>query len=451
VALEVELRDGLFRGREGQPLAGPGLEEVAQQLAGRGVRYLRAEAGLAAEELAVLVRALASESGARIAVEELERWLREHGARHLWLTPPMRSGSGSRELFGEVDPAAQYLAGLTAELVRGLEALEIAESVSDYNLAANRIESAVDRLLREGGAADAYRAVLTLGRHSSSPDARSPALHREACERLRRLLQREALIEYTLAQACECSGLASVLASQVLLAVGDLAVPRLVERYAAGGRGDAQQTAMILLALGERALGPLIDQLELGDPARARRAARLLGDLQHPRGVPALAAALRAGDSALCSDAARALARIGTTAAVHALVEALSAGEATARAVVGSLAGCRHPLAVRALCDIASGSRELPEPIALDAIRALGHPGNGGGVSTLAAMLERRSLLGRSRERPRRIAAALALGRIGGPAARRALETHARRGEADVSDACQRALRELGRAGSGSR
>jgi HEAT repeat protein len=384
-------------------------------------------------------------------VEELERWLREHGARHLWLTPPMRSGSGGRELFSEADPAAQYLAGLTAELVRALEALEPAESVSEYNLAANRIESAVDRLLREGGSADAYRAVLTLGRHAARPEARGAALHREACERLRRLLQRPALLEYTLAQACESTGLASVHASQVLLAVGDLAVPRLVERYAAGGRGDAQQTAMILLALGERALGPLIDQLELGDPARARRAARLLGDLQHPRGVAALGAALRAADPGLCSDAARALSRIGTTAAIHALVEALALGEAVARAVVSSLAGCRHPLAVRALCEVASGSRELPEPIALDAIRALGHPGNGGGVSTLAAMLERRSLLGRSRERPRRVAAALALGRIGGPVARRTLEMHARRGEADVSDACQRALRELGRTASGTR
>jgi HEAT repeat protein len=243
-----------------------------------------------------------------------------------------------------------------------------------------------------------------------------------------------------------------VRASQVLLLVGDLAVARLVERYTAGGRGDTQQVSMILLALGERALGALIDQLGRPDAGRARRAARLLGDLQHPKGVPALAAALRAADAGLCGDAARALARIGNTAAVHALVETLGTGEGAARAVVNALSGCKHPLAVRALCDVASGRRELAaESIAVDAIRALGHPGNGGAVATLTAILERRSLLGRSRERPRRMAAALALGRVGGLAAQRTLEAHARRDETDVSDACQRALRELAPPATGSR
>jgi hypothetical protein len=450
-ALEVELRDGRFYDTDGAALAASGLDDVAQQLGARGIHYLRVEAGIAPEEVALLVRVLASEKNDSVPVEELERWLREHGARHLWLTPSLRAGSRDLEIALDPDPAAQYLAGLTAELVRALETLDAADSVSDYNLAANRAESAVDRMLREGGAADAYRAVLALGRHAGDPDGRSPALHREAIERLRRLLQRESLLEYTLAQACEARGLASVRASQVLLIVGDLAVARLVERYTAGGRGDAQQVSMILLALGERALGALIDQLGRPDAGRARRAARLLGDLQHPKGVPALAAALRAADSGLSGDAARALARIGSTAAVHALVEALGTGEGAARTVVNALSGCKHPLAVRALCDVASGRRELVESIAVDAIRALGHPGNGGAVATLTSILERRSLLGRSRERPRRMAAALALGRVGGPAAQRALEAHAQRDEADVSEACQRALRELAQPAAGSR
>jgi HEAT repeat protein len=438
----VDLRDGAFFTPAGQPLSAPGLAEIAQPLGAHGIRHLRADPGIRAEEVTLLVRALASEHRDSVPVEDLERWLHEHGARRIWLSEPRES---------DPDPSAHYLAGLCADLVRALEALDTADSVSDYNLAANRAESAVDRMLREGAAADAYRAVLALGRHVADPHARSAALHREACERLRRLLHCDALLEYTLCQACETSGLSSVRATQVLLLAGDLAVPRLVDRYAQGGRGDPQQTAMILLALGERALDTLIAQLSSADAGRARRCARLIGDLQHPRGVPPLAAALRASDAALCADAARALARIGSTAATHALVDALGAGEPVARAAIGALAGSRHPLAVRALCDIAAGRREFPEPFPIDAIRALGHPGNAGAVATLTSILEHRSLLARSRERPRRMAAALALGRIGGPAARRALELHARRGEGDVSDACQRALRELGQAPGASR
>jgi hypothetical protein len=449
-AIEFEVSgDGRFWFGAEESLSGLGLEDVSRHLTGRGVHHLRADPGLVADEIPLLIRALASDSHASDGPEELERWLREHGSQHLWLTPPA-SAAEAVVLLDEIDPVTQFRANVTVDLVRALEALDAAQSVSDYNLAANRVEASVDRLLREAGPADAYRAVLALGRHASDPQARDAALFREGSDRLRRLMHRRDLLAYTLSQACETSGLSSVQATQILLLVADLAVPGLVERYSAG-RADAQQAAMTLVALGERALGPLIDQLSHPDPMRARRAAKLLGDLQHPKAIPALAAALRTPDAALTHDVARALARIGNTNAVHALVDALTAGEATARPIVQSLSGSRHPIAVRALCDIASGAREFSEAIALDAIRALGFPGNGAAVATLASLLEHRSLLGRGRERPRRVAAALALGRIGGPAARKALEACARKGEAEVGDACGRALRELSRSGAASR
>jgi hypothetical protein len=438
-ALVVELRNGRMTLGGGAEIAGPdaSLEELGELLAARGVEYLRADPGLGAGEIAELVGVLA-ENGSRGG--DLERALRERGASHLWLTPPLESSRRKHS-------SARELSALTVELVRALEALEVSEVHGDYACAVDGVESIVERLLGAGNVADAYRAVLALCRHASDPDRSRAAIAGEARERLRRLLHREPLLEYALRQACESSGLASVQATQVLLAVDDLSAPRVVARYAAGGSGETPETAMILLALGERALAPLIEHLARGDSACARRAARMLGNLQHPRGIPALAAALRSRDPGVCDESARALARIGTTAAVHALVESLGSGdEVPARAIVASLSGSRHPLAVRALCDLASDDR-TPEPLALDAIRALGHAGNGGAVPTLCAILGRRALL--ARRQSRRAAAARALGRIGGPVAERALETHARRG--DVGDACRRALRDLARSSTGTR
>jgi hypothetical protein len=414
-------------------------------------------------QLKVEDETLALEDGRRFdpeAVRDLTTELKRHGAVHLRavsgvdprisVTPPPRAPV--KELTADDNtqarltydaPTVQLLGGLTVELVRELAELDRAEDVSAYNLISNRIEITVDGLLRDDNTIDAYRAILTYSRHVSDPAGRSPQIHREAHDRLRRLMRNDALLGHTVDQACRSSGLASVQATQILLSIGSPVMPRLLELLADPNARVAEHTASIIMTLGEDALPALSSELESGEPPARRRAARLLGDLQHPGAVPLLTSALQDADPGLRSEAAKSLARIGNTHAVHALVEALSSDVELARTIVKQLDRTRHPIAMRALCEIASGKREMDDEVALEAIRALGRIGEESSVDVLAAVLDHRPVLNRARYRPRRIAAAQALARIGGTRAYRALELNVRRGDTAVRDACERAIRSL--------
>jgi HEAT repeat protein len=448
--IQLKVEDETLALEDGRRFDPEAVRDLTTELKRHGAVHLRAVSGVDPREVVMFIDALAAPPEPDSSARLFERRMRESGCRRISVTPPPRAPV--KELAADDNtqarltydaPTVQLLGGLTVELVRELAELDRAEDVSAYNLISNRIEITVDGLLRDDNTIDAYRAILTYSRHVSDPAGRSPQIHREAHDRLRRLMRNDALLGHTVDQACRSSGLASVQATQILLSIGSPVMPRLLELLADPNARVAEHTASIIMTLGEDALPALSSELESGEPPARRRAARLLGDLQHPGAVPLLTSALQDADPGLRSEAAKSLARIGNTHAVHALVEALSSDVELARTIVKQLDRTRHPIAMRALYEIASGKREMDDEVALEAIRALGRIGEESSVDVLAAVLDHRPVLNRARYRPRRIAAAQALARIGGTRAYRALELNVRRGDTAVRDACERAIRSL--------
>src|SRR5262249_59491748 len=117
-------------------------------------------------------------------------------------------------------------------------------------------------------------------------------------------------------QACGVTGLGSVQATQVLIAIGTPAVSALLARCAGAKDPSRERAAQTLIAIGDDALAAVVDELRSGVADRSRRAARLLGEMQNPRGIQFLADSLRATDVSLAREAARGLARVGTDPAV---------------------------------------------------------------------------------------------------------------------------------------
>ena len=202
-----------------------------------------------------------------------------------------------------------------------------ATTLASYNVTANRIDVCVDVLLRAKRSMDAYRAArrARAPRHRPRPALRrDPPRGRRAARPAR--AASDELLDAVIEQACGASGLASVQASQVLIAIGALAVPRLLRSLteSQGRRARARDA------------GP--------DRAR-RRGARAGRSTSSPRSSPIARAAPRACSArcrtrracrswptrsrrptaALAREAAQALVRIGDDAAVQALISGLGA------------------------------------------------------------------------------------------------------------------------------
>jgi HEAT repeat protein len=425
---------------DGERIAGPGTEELADELRVRRVLRLQVHGAPAAAEITLLVEALAREPEALVHQGGLAALLRSSGARAIEAvnhTPNRDSASSA---------SAERNAFLTqhiADLVQRLSELERCDSIASYNTTANRIDVCVDLLVHAKRSIDAYRAALVLARHATDHDQRSDAIRREASERLIRLARKNDLLDEVVEQACGASSLASVQASQVLIAIGAVAVPRLLRTLQGSKEGTRSRVTQILVALGDAAVPQVIEELAAQQPERARLAARLLGEMQNPKGVPFLADALGATDLALARDAAQALARIGDHAAVQALIGGLGRGDEVSVICAGCLGGLRHSAALPALSALVDLRSRRTESVRRAAIQSLGRIGNPTALTDLKLILDHAPFFGAARARSLRVAAAQAIGQIGGNSAVQALRAHARRGDFAVRQACEEASRRL--------
>ncbi len=405
---------GLFL-PSGVRLTGPGSDELAADLRARRMLRLVLGGQTDAGELTRLVETLAREPES----EAREAASTSNAERNAFLT--------------------QHI----ADLVRSLSELERCDDLASYNVTANRVEVSVDVLLRAKRSIDAYRAALVLARHAADRDQRSDAIRREAGDRLGRLAHRGELLEAVIEQACGPSGLASVQASQVLIAIGALAVPRLLRSLSDRKEGVRARVTQVLIALGDAALAQVIEELAAQQPERARRAARLLGEMQNPRGVSFLADALSAPDTALAREAAQALVRIGDDAAAQALISGLARADDIAEVCAGCLGGLKHPASLPALAALADERSKRAEGVRRAAIASLGRIGSPAALARLTKILDHAPFFGAAKLRPLRVAAAQAIGQIGGNSAAEVLAAHAGRGDSEVRRACQEAARRL--------
>lgn len=447
--VELALRDSGIQLADGAPLHGPGIDELALELASWGVAGLRFASGLGGEELEAFVDLLCGEGAAARRTRGLARALGEAGIRSVTAIP-LEGGARERAeletpLQGEQLETDRERAETTAALVRALDALERCDSVADYKSRAVEVERHSDVLCGSKNPSDAYRALLCWTRHATDAGGRDGMIRTEALERLVRMLRSDRMLQFVVDQACGASGVASVQATQVLIAVGPSVVPRVLKKLSEVEGEQRAQAGSVLIAMGEQAFPALVDQLTSPEPGRVRRAARLLGEMQNPRGVEFLVEHLSYPDPMIKKEVARALVQIGTPRALAALLTALE-NEATAElaaAALGGAAGAHVPEVVQTLVGIAESGQALG--LRREAIRSLGRLGRPEALPALRRIVEKGTLFGRKQRRALRVVAAQALGRIGGEEAFALLETYARRGDATVREACRHALYQIAR------
>jgi HEAT repeat protein len=465
VALEVT-DSGLAR-RGGAALACPGAPELAADLRARSVSALCLDGAVRLEDLTQLVETLTRAPDELAKAGGVRRVFEAGQPRGITLEapeaaappppapapPPPRAPEPVVEAKETAKPAAEPPSFLTqhiADLVRLLAELERCDDFGGYNLLANKIETCVDALTRAKRCLDGYRAAVVFCRHATDREVRADAIRREAADRLRRMACNEAMLEAIIEQACGAAGLASVQATQVLIAIGAPAVSALLAHCAGAKDASRERAAQTLIAMGDDALAAVVDELRSGVSDRARRAARLLGEMQNPRGIQFLADSLRSSDLSLAREAARGLARVGTDPAVAALVAGLKLAAPVAEACASCLGGMRQAAAARALGELLDLEREFPDGLRREAIRSLGRLASIEALNRLKRVLDHAPFFGRARFRSLRIAAAQAIGQIGGPVALQTLHPHARGGDAEVRQACQEAIRRVERAAAGT-
>ncbi len=448
-AVELELRQGLFALPDGTQLRGSGIDELAQELARRRVRRLTVARGVEPRDLEALLECLCASASAPAGPGGFAGALGRAGARRISAegaaAPPSSEDTLARTDGPELETDEER-AQTVAELARAQGELERCRDLAGYKQAGMRIERAADVLVRAKSFAAAYGAVQTLACHAQEPD-RDARQRAEAADRLGRVLRSEEMLGFVVEQACS-TGLGSVQAAQILVEVGAMGVPRLLERVASASGEVRQHAAAVLVAMAEHAFPLLVEELTSGDPTRVKRAARLLGEMQHPRGVDFVVAHLSYPDGLVQKEVARALVRVGTDQAVGALVAALEGDDATAEIAAAALGGSESRLALAALLRVSDPRARHAPLVRREAIRGLGRLQRSEAVPVLCAVLRRRTLFRRKRNRMLRVVAAQALGRIGGPEASVLLQKFRQGGDPAVRQACIDSLRARARPGA---
>jgi len=191
----------------------------------------------------------------------------------------------------------------------------------------------------------------------------------------------------------------------------------------------------------------LVDAIGGADPLIALEAVKLAGRLKLAAAVPALSAALGNQETAVRAAAVQALSDLGVPGALQGLEKALDDPDREVRlATVRILMTKKHKGALPKVTAAIQGKSvrvaDLTEKMAF--FEAYGSMVGESGVASLEAMLNSGGFLKRREDPELRACAALALGRIGTPSARQALEKASGAKDALVRNAVSRALRGMG-------
>ena len=176
----------------------------------------------------------------------------------------------------------------------------------------------------------------------------------------------------------------------------------------------------------------------------ALEAIKRAGDLKTPAAVVPLAKVLEGQDVELRAAAVHALSEIGSPSALQSLERAVEDSEREVRvATIRALQARAYRPALPRLESIVKGrairDADLSEKMA--AFEAYGSLCGNGGVVTLDAMLNGKSMFGRREDAEVRACAAVALGRVGTPDAQASLRQSANEKDVVVRTAVARALR----------
>jgi len=469
-ALEIEVVPQGFREHGGRGvLSHPQLGGLQQDLAERGVHQLRFDAPLDGEAFAAFAEVLATDAGRTASRGGFAAALYAHTPAGILVNgvPPeprplaaaeAPEASPLEELPDPLEPDLELPEALSisAELSSTDDLSEVTPShdldvllrqldectgAGQYLDLARRTTLLAERAFDEGSPEDCYRVSLRLAEHTQGNA--NPRL-RELAESFLRSLMQGARLEALVLRLARSLDQGDLGASQVLLALGDAAVPALLDgALSLENNAERERLTSVVVSLVDQALPAVIERLRASDPpAKVRGAARIAGELQHPDVVAPLAGLLEAGDRGVRDEAVRALVRVGSEAAVSALAKTLDS-EAPGLALValhglGSTGNARVvPHLERALAR-AIEARDVAR--AKEAIRAFGRLGRPEAALALVALLERRIRLGGGWLRELKAAAVAALAAVPGDEAVAALAQAAQARDTQLRRAAQTAL-----------
>jgi hypothetical protein len=439
----IELRinpTGFLLGTLPLALRNPQIQELAGLLYAQGYRGLAMEPGLTSDEIAALSRAIASSQsksmqalGAQATLQRLphlrlEQTVRRsasgpHGrasdARKSASTAMAEGPSLGRRSTGVFRPDALPPEIEAARLIMLLEHSAPAEAPRMLS----RLQEVAGDLCANREFGTYAKAVLALGRWTQAAEEDLAGAARTALENCTSSLSTNGLVSRLGDQRASAAERDTIV--QALGVLGAKAIPLVVDAYLATSH---QEERDILLATVRRAGGAAVEPIEArrdrdarGETARAYAA--LLGATQSTLAAPALADLARHAEGAVRAVALAGLARVGGPEAsrltAHALRDhdpAVRAEAARALALIGD-----HSTATLVLARL---TEEAEETVVLSLVATLGDLRESRAVPVLADLV--RGISGVFQRHPVtvRAAAIRALGAIGTPEARAAVEAH---------------------------
>ena len=287
---------------------------------------------------------------------------------------------------------------------------------------------------------DYYRALLVVADHAVGGGGRSENQARAAAasfadlantERLSDLIRRATL------NSGSAASRASIRAVQLLLQLGQVAVPAIFDRLCI--EEDPNRAAplrALILTQGDAALPHLIAAIEGKNADRARKGIRLAGELQNPIVLPILLRTLPGKELARRVETIRALSLLPGEESKRALTEALTSDlDEIASAASEALASADGEGCVPTLLDVLEASLHSSRTkFGTTLIRVLGRVGDERAVPRLCAILERRPVLRRAHWHALQLAAVDALAVLPTKEARRTLERAALHGALPIRD-----------------
>jgi HEAT repeat protein len=474
--LAIEVVPEGFRESGGRGvLSHPQLGGLQQDLAERGVQRIRFDADLDEEGFAAFAEVLATDAGKTASRGGFATALYEHSPSGILVNdvrpeslrpdaataavpepPAARPPEEALDAYEELDLGLPESLSISAELSSTddlggvapshdldvlLRQLDECTSASQYQDLARRATLLAERAFDDGSPDDCYRVSVRL---AAQAQGKENARLRELAETFLRSLVQGVRLDDLVLRAARALDDGDLEASQVLLALGDAAVPALLDGATSlENNAERERLAAVVVTLVDQALPAVLERLRPGNAAvKVRAAARLAGELQHPDVVAPLAGLLAADDRGVREEAVRALVRVGSEPAVAALAKALeSETPGLALAALHGLGSTGSPRAVpyleRALAR-AVEARDVAR--AKEAIRAFGRLGRPEAALALVGLLERRIRLGGGWLRELKAAAVSALAAVPGDEAVAALAQAAQARDTQLRRAAQTAL-----------
>lgn len=332
-----------------------------------------------------------------------------------------------------------WMKSLGEESVRTLSALLLVDLLAletdPKALAAltSDLAALAEDLLMSGDFANA-RVVVTALRDRGGPDARRALDEAGASNGLAEAA--------ALAGELDASALAHL--SAVVQAIGPASVEGLRRVFVDGPGSAHEPVAALIVTLGAEAVTRLAPLVSAPAPETRRMAARMLGRIGAPEGVPLLQPLLRGHDAGVAREAVRALSLIDDPSAARAVQTVLRAAQGPVRdAVVSALVSERDPRVVPVLVSVLDASEPAGDDfgVVVDTLKALAILTDDRAVPAIDRMIRKTGWRGRKRLRATKAAGLETLSAMNSAAARDAIARAAATGD--------RALKKLARGTTG--